>query len=251
MLCPCGRFVQPLASNGMTTVLIGGGWADASVYSPFLAAAGAEPAVGCVIVDEGDGPEYFAKYEAHLATVAAARPFPVLIPVGGAFDPAALDRADALLVCGGLTPAYADALAPAAAAVREWLAAGRPYAGLSAGAAVASARALVGGYVWDGRVVCPPDTAEDLDAVTVVDGLGLVPFAVDVHAAQWGTLNRLCTAVAAGLVPAGVAIDEDTAVVLDGDAASVIGLGAAHVVQPGPFGVSVVSVPAGRELTLR
>src|SRR4051812_27180692 len=160
MLCPCGRFVQPLASNGMTTVLIGGGWADASVYSPFLAAAGAEPAVACLIVDEGDGPDYFAKYEAHLATVAAARPFPVLIPVGGAFDPSALDGADALLVCGGLTPAYADVLAPAAAAVREWLAAGAPYAGMSAGAAVAAPRAGGGGHPWGGRGVCPPDTPE-------------------------------------------------------------------------------------------
>src|SRR5947209_975468 len=153
----------------MTTVLIGGGWADASVYSPLLAAAGADPAVACVIVDEGDGPEYFAKYEAHLATAGPARPFPVLLPLGGRFDPSVLDSADALLVCGGLTPAYADVLAPAAPAVREWLAAGRPYAGLSAGAAVASTRALVGGYLWDGRVVCPPDTAEDLEPVTVVD----------------------------------------------------------------------------------
>lgn len=234
----------------MTTVLIGGGWADASVYAPFLSAAGPNPAVACVIVDEGDGPEYFAKYEAHLANVAPARPFPVLVPLGGSFDPSALDGADALLVCGGLTPAYASALAPAAAAVRSWLAEGRPYAGLSAGSAVASSRALVGGYLWDGRPVCPPDTAEDLDPVTVVDGLGLVPFAVDVHAAQWGTLNRLCTAVAAGLVPVGVAIDEDTAVVLDGDSASIIGRGAAHVVQPAGSGVSVVSVPAGSPLSL-
>src|SRR3954451_596371 len=153
MLCPCGRFVQPLASNGMTTVLIGGGWADASVYSPFLAAAGAEPAVGCVIVDEGDGPEYFAKYEGHLATVAAARPFPVLIPVGGAFDPSALDGADALLVCGGLTPAYADALAPAAAAVREWLGGGGGGAGGAGGggrAGVAGGRAPVRGALGRG-----------------------------------------------------------------------------------------------------
>src|SRR3954454_23518767 len=145
MLCPCGRFVQPLASNGMTTVLIGGGWADASVYSPFLAAAGVSPAVACLIVDEGDGPDYFAKYERHLATGGEARPFPVLIPVGGAFDPSVLDGADALLVCGGLTPAYADVLAPAATAVREWLAAARPYAGPSPGAAIASSRALVVG----------------------------------------------------------------------------------------------------------
>ena len=234
----------------MTTVLIGGGWADPSVYAPFLAAAGSNPSVACLIVDEGDGPEYFAKFEAHLASVAPARPFPVLVPLGGQFDPSALADADALLVCAGLTPAYASALGPAASFVREWLSAGRPYAGFSAGAAVASSRALVGGYLWEGRVVCPPDAAEDLDPVTVVDGLGLVPFAVDVHASQWGTLGRLCTAVAAGLVPAGVALDEDTAVVLDGDSASVIGRGAAHVVRPGSPGVSVESVPAGSPLSV-
>src|SRR4051812_3581923 len=182
MLCPCGRFVQPLASNGMTTVLIGGGWADASVYSPFLAAAGAEPAVACLIVDEGDGPDYFAKYEAHLATVAAARPFAVLVPVGGAFDPSALDRADALLVCGGLTPAYADALAPAAAAVREWLAAGRPYAGVSAGAAGAAAPAPGGGYVWGGGGGCPPGTAAGLGPGTGGGGVGAGSFAAGGHA---------------------------------------------------------------------
>ena len=231
----------------MTTVLIGGGWGDASVYEPFLAAAGADPSIACLIVDEGDGAEYFAKYEAHLAGLAPARPFPVFVEVDGMVDPAAFAGADGLLVCGGLTPAYATALAPAAAAIREWLAAGRPYAGMSAGAAVAAARAVVGGYLWDGRVVCPPDTAEDLDDVTVVDGLGLVPFAVDVHAAQWGTLGRLTTAVGAGLVGWGIGVDEDTAVVVDGaGAASVIGQGAAHVVRPGAEGgVTVVDVPAG------
>jgi len=185
----------------MTTVLIGGGWADASVYEPFLRAAGTNPSVACLVVDEGDGAEYFDRFATHLATVAPVRALPVLVPVdGGTFDPSTLEEADGLLVCGGLTPAYASVLGPAAAAVREWLAAGRPYAGMSAGAAVAAARAVVGGYLWQGRVVCPPDTAEDLDELTVVDGLGLVPFAVDVHAAQWGTLGRLTTAVGAGLV---------------------------------------------------
>jgi cyanophycinase len=240
-----------MSSRNTTTVLIGGGWGDASVYEPFLTAAGAGASVACLVLDEGDGAEYFAKYEAHLADVAPARLVPVFVQEGGAFDPAALADADALLVCGGLTPAYADALAPAAGAIREWLAAGRPYAGMSAGAAVAAARAVVGGYLWHGRVVCPPDTAEDLDDVTVVDGLGVVPFAVDVHAAQWGTLGRLVTAVGAGLVEWGLAIDEDTALVLDGaDTAAVIGRGAVHVVRPGAGGVGVLDVPAGGSVPL-
>jgi len=223
----------------MTTVLIGGGWGDASVYEPFLTAAGDNPSIACLIVDEGDGAEYFAKYETHLAGVAPARLFPVFVEVDGTVDPAAFADADGLLVCGGLTPAYASALQPAAAAIREWLAAGRPYAGMSAGAAVAAERAVVGGYRWAGRVVCPPDTAEDLDDVSVVDGLGLVPFAVDVHAAQWGTLGRLVAATEAGMVPGGVAVDEFTALVVSDDGLRVLGSGSVWRIIDDPAGVIV------------
>jgi cyanophycinase len=53
-----------------------------------------------------------------------------------------------------------------------------------------------------------------LDNVDIRDGLGLVPFAVDVHAAQAGTLSRAVGAVAAGLAARAVAIDENTALIL-------------------------------------
>lgn len=232
----------------MATLLIGGGWTSHELYIPFISAAGPAASVACVVVDEGDGPEYYARFAAALTAAGPCRPAPVLVPVGGELSPGFLDGVDALLVCGGLTPAYASALAPVAAEVRAWLAGGRPYAGFSAGSAVAAQRAVVGGYLLDGRAVCPDDAAEDLDPVTVVDGLGLVPFAVDVHAAQWGTLGRLCAAVGAGLVPSGVAIDEDTALLLDGPEATVTGTGAVHVVRRDGAGVSVVSVPAGGQV---
>ncbi len=155
----------------MTTVLIGGGWdaAYASAgYGPFLEAAGGSPSVGCVIVDEGDGADYFERFRAALTSVAPCDPVAVLVPVGTTLSPTALDEFDAVLVCGGLTPAYVTAVAPVAAALRS---SGRPYAGFSAGAAIAASRAVVGGYLLDGQV-CPSDAAEDLDDVTVVDGLG-------------------------------------------------------------------------------
>ena len=41
-----------------------------------------------------------------------------------------------------------------------------------------------------GTEVCPEDCSEGLEEVEIRDGLGLVPFAVDVHAAQAGTLGR-------------------------------------------------------------
>ena len=59
------------------------------------------------------------------------------------------------------------------------------------------------------------DNAEDLDQVTVVEGLGLVAPTVEVHTAQWGTLSRLVAAVAGGATSTGIAIDENTVVILD------------------------------------
>ena len=229
--------------------LLGGGWAAEAaqrLYGPFLDAAGGSRSVACVVLDEGDGPEQFLRWSGALQSVAPCAPFPVLVPLDGRLDVAQLGDADALLVCGGLTPAYADALAPAAAGVRDWLTTrSRPYAGFSAGAAVAAERAVVGGCLQGCVPVCPGDAGEDLDEVTVVDGLGLVPLAVDVHAAQWGTLGRLAAAVAAGTVGRGVALDEDTLLTVDGTRATVSGLGRAHVVEPAGSGVTVRSLGAG------
>lgn len=238
----------------MTVFLIGGGWtpeARPAVYQPFLAAAGERPVVACVVLDEGDGPAHFERWAAALQATAGCAPVPVLVPAGGLLDVSALGAADGLLVCGGLTPAYARALGPAAAAVRDWLAAGgRPYAGFSAGSAVAAGQAVVGGWRSAGVPVCPEDSAEDLDEVTVVSGLGLLDLAVDVHAAQWGTLGRLVAAVRTGLVASGVAIDEDTVLAVDGDVARVGGLGRVHHVRADGAGVEVTSWRPGDEVAL-
>lgn len=254
-LAPC-RLTSLWHARGVSAArvtLIGGGWTDSAlpaVYGPFLAAAGEDPTVACVVIDEGDGPEQFARWQAALTAVAPCRPVPVLVPLGATLDTEALADAGALLVCGGLTPAYADALAPVADPVRAWLAAGRPYAGFSAGAAVAAAEALVGGYRVDGRAVCPPDAGEDLEEVTVTRGLGLVDVTVDVHAATWGTLARAVAAVASGRASEVHAIDEDTALTVDADGRrQVVGLGAVHVVSADGDGVAVRSVAAGRPLS--
>ncbi len=197
------------------------------MYGPFLESAGTSPVVATLVLDEGDGLEQFARWAEVLRRTAPCEPVPVLVPLGGQFSVGALPQADALLVCGGLTPAYAAALVPSAAAIREWLLAGdRPYAGFSAGAAVGADRALVGGWRHRGVQVCPDDAAEGLEEVRAVEGLGLLSWSVDVHCAQWGTLPRLLAAV--GDVPhgRGLAIDENTAVHIDGLVGRVAGLGA-------------------------
>ena len=120
----------------------------------------------------------------------------------------------ALFVSGGLTLLYWEGLCRDRSWC-EWLASeGLPYAGFSAGAAIAADRALLGGWrvERDGRPlqVVAREVGEELDLLEVRDGLGLVPFAVDAHAAQWGTLSRAVHAVERGLVSEAVALDEST-----------------------------------------
>lgn len=240
--------------------LIGGGWSAEhrdAVWGPFLRRAseradGGTPSIACVVLDEGDGPDQVQRWAGVLGQTAVCTPVPVLVPEGAHptdEQRAALSAAHGVLVCGGLTPAYAAALAPTAELIRGLVADGVAYAGFSAGSAVAAGRAVVGGWRDHGVPVCPEDAGEDLDEITVVDGLGLVPFALDVHAAQWGTLPRLVAAVAGGLVDRGVALDEDTVlqVVADGSA-TVAGAGRVHLVRRpghGAEGVRVTSFPAG------
>jgi len=224
--------------------LYGGGRDESAfrdLYDPFLAVLPPTPTVAFVVVDEDT-----EGLERWIGAVGAARSVPVLIRPGDTLDVAALGDADAVFVGGGLTPAYADAIAPVAAELRAWLD-GRVYAGFSAGAAIAASPALVGGWRSRGVEICAEESSEDLDEVTVREGLGLVPGAVEVHAAQWGNLTRLMAAVRDGRVPHGIALDENTAVAVDGDTATVLGRGYAHRVTAG---VTVVSYPRGTSFSL-
>jgi cyanophycinase len=157
---------------------------------------------------------------------------------------------DGLLVGGGLTPAYHRVLQPHAETVRAAVADGLPYAGFSAGAVIAAARALLGGWRLGNTAVTHEDNAEDLDQLTVVEGLGLVPATVEVHTAQWGTLSRLVAAVAGGSTEHGIAIDENTVVILDPatdsrGAVEVRGLGQAWFVDRVGTGARVEPRPPG------
>ncbi|SDO55319.1 cyanophycinase [Nakamurella panacisegetis] len=228
----------------MSTVsLIGGGWSAPELYAAFVAESAGE--IACVVIDEGDGADQFERWSAALRAAGDCRPAPVLVPVGEHLDVAALGDAGGLLVCGGLTPAYAAAVTPVASDLRRWLE-DRPYCGFSAGAAIAGEQAVVGGWTVNGRPLIPEDAGEDLGEVTVVDGLALVPFLVDVHAGQWGTVPRLIESVRVSGVP-GLAVDEDTAVTVAAGQVRVSGRGHAHLVRPGEDGaVAVTRYHAGQ-----
>jgi cyanophycinase len=227
--------------------LVGGGWGgDGSAWRPFLDAAGPEPTLGVLAVRDQDGQEHVARLVQSLQALGPIDARVAIIAPGGSFDPAVLDGVDGVLVGGGLTPAYLDAMLPLRDRIRALVDAGRPYAGFSAGSVIAARGALLGGWRQDGVPVVDHETAEGLDALAVRNGLGLTDLSLDVHAAQWGTLARLITAVGAGLVERGAAIDEDTSLVIEGDRFRVVGSGNVWWVEGGAQAVSVRRQPAER-----
>jgi cyanophycinase len=96
--------------------------------------------------------------------------------------------------------------------------------GTSAGAAMMSSTMIIGGS----------DTVPTTDAVKLGPGLGLVSgLLIDMHFAERGRLARLLAAVAQFPHELGVGIDEDTALVVQGNRCEVIGSGAATIVDAG------------------
>ncbi|MEW1952592.1 Type 1 glutamine amidotransferase-like domain-containing protein [Terrabacter sp. NPDC080008] len=229
--------------------LVGGGWDDAlapTLYGDFVAAAarraGSTPRILLVVV--GTDPESLDYHERYVRTLGLVGGHDLVVERVAErtpFDPAALEGVDGLFVGGGPTPEYHASLVGAYPRIRGLVSAGMPYAGFSAGAAIAGSHAVIGGWRIDGVPVCPEDSNEELDPVTVVTGLGLVPGAVDVHAAQWGNVSRALAVVAGGLAPRAVAIDEGTRLAADG---TVVGAGRVWHVVPDPASPGGVSVTA-------
>jgi cyanophycinase len=229
----------------MGVFLIGGGWSDegaADMFGGFVEAAAArategEPRILLVVMGTTEEDvEYHEKYVHALGLVGGHDLVVERVAEGSQLDGGVLEGIDGLLVGGGPTPEYHASLSPSYDAIRGLVTDGMPYAGFSAGAAIAATDAIIGGWRIDDVAVCPEDSNEELDPVTVVEGIGLVGGAVDVHASQWGNLSRLAAAVGAGLVPHGVAIDECTTL---GPGDAVTGAGRVWWVSPAPDGVVV------------
>src|SRR6476661_8926360 len=191
----------------MTILLVGGGpdtVTAPAVFDRFVRelrhrASGRVPRVAVVLFDREGSSEYFLPaYVVPLESRTACDVVPVLLGFNRGADPAVFDDVDGIVVGGGPTPGYLEGLLPSAQPIRSLVSDGVPYMGFSAGAMVAPVRAIVGGYRIRGTEVCPADWSEGLEEVEIRDGLGLVPFAVDVHAAQAGTLGRAVGAPAHG-----------------------------------------------------
>jgi cyanophycinase len=240
----------------MSIHLIGGGRSDdysGEVYSAFIAesadraaATGRQlPRIAVILVGDADDTRPYAEaYRALLRRAAPCEPVVTCVEEGEHVSSSTLSDIDGLLIGGGHTPSYLEAVLPITDEIRLLVADGLPYAGYSAGAMIASERAIIGGYRIGGIQVCPEDTGEDLDEVEIVEGLGLVDLAIDVHAAQWGTLSRLIAATEAGLVDGGVAIDEFTVLIVGDGELRVEGSGSVWKVTAEDEGVLVGTLGA-------
>ncbi len=241
----------------MSIHLVGGGWPiedDGAVYRLFFdeLVARAEAAgvlegsrLAIVLVRDGDAPERYAELVAAFEQLAKFVPVPVLAPENAPIGPERFADVDGILVWGGLTPAYRTSLEPAFGEIRRLVASGVPYLGFSAGAAIAAERAIVGGWKIDEVEIGAEEADEDLEQLTIAAGIGLIDLAVDVHAAQWGTISRLIAATEAGAVDGGVAIDEHTALVVGVGPLQVVGRGSVWKVTPDAGSVRVSTAGAG------
>jgi cyanophycinase len=97
-------------------------------------------------------------------------------------------------------------------------------AGTSAGAAMMSGTMIIGGEL----------AGVTTASVRTAPGLEFLPgVLIDMHFAERGRLNRLLSAVALYPHELGLGIDEDTAILVDGDRFEVIGSGSVTVIDAG------------------
>ncbi len=212
-------------------------------FAQALSAAQSHPLVLLIAeANEADREASFQAYKAIFADVGISTDAirPVFVSPEQPLTTAALMEAQpcGVFVCGGMTPFYHRSLC----ADRQWLAYLKnmhiPYGDTSAGAAVAAESAIVGGWQAQRsgqyRAMLFSGASEGLNELTVKPSLGLVPFAIDVHTSQWGTLLRLIHAVDLRLVPRGLAIDEDTMLEINEQGVQIYGRGHVYAVEHTP-----------------
>ncbi|GAA3260553.1 cyanophycinase [Dactylosporangium siamense] len=109
-------------------------------------------------------------------------------------------------------------------ALHARLAEGMILAGTSAGAAMMSSTMILGGSI----------ASVSTDSVRTGPGMEFLPgVLIDMHFAQRGRLNRLLSAIAMFPHELGLGIDENTAILVDGDVFEVLGAGTVTVIDAG------------------
>ena len=170
------------------------------------------------------------------------------------YEMVAQTKPSGLFVCGGMTPYYHQAVGVEISWTAYLQETESPYGGTSAGAAIVATQAILGGWQTSrhgkAREILFFGAGEGIDPLTVRPSLGLVPFAVDVHASQMGTLTRLIHVVELGLVAEGWAIDENTMLVVNGRTLHIYGQGHCYHVRQGKKGTAAVTIHVSPDTVL-
>lgn len=118
--------------------------------------------------------------------------------------------------------------------MREMFKKGHTLVGTSAGAAAMSETMLIGG---------PSDKSSEISTLALAPGLGLIKgLVIDTHFAERGRIGRLLGVVAQNPRNLGVGIDEDTAIVVEGEERfRVVGSGGVYVVDGADISYSSLS----------
>ncbi|MEV6344567.1 cyanophycinase [Actinoplanes sp. NPDC051851] len=228
-------------------LMIMGGAAGPELLVRFVQLAGGAAARIVVIATASETPEaagawYVDRFTALGAGTACALPLATRALAAAPSAETVLRSATGVFFTGGDQERITTVLGGTATdtLLQELVASGAlVLAGTSAGAAMMSATMIVGG---DG----PGVTA---DAVRTGPGLEFLPgVLIDQHFAERGRLNRLLSAVARYPHELGLGIDEDTAILTDGDRFEVVGSGAVTVVDAGT--AAEIRVPATGPITL-
>ncbi|HWT32278.1 MAG TPA: peptidase S51 [Microbacterium sp.] len=237
----------------MSVHLVGGGWQDEPdgvAYASFVreataraTASGREiPRIAVIAVRDEDAAEHADRLVAAMRVAGDLEPVVTAVGETGTVPAGAFADVDAIVIGGGTTPAYRDVLEPHFDVIRDLVGAGIPYLGFSAGSVIAASAALVGGWRIGGVEVAGEDINEGLDEVTVRGGIGLVDVSVDVHVAQWGALSRIVAAAEAGLIDAGIGIDENTVLIAGSGPLQVAGTGSVWRVTTSERGIAVSTI---------
>lgn len=148
-----------------------------------------------------------------------------------------------IIVGGGWTPGYLEALGTQRDLIARLVRSGVPYLGFSAGAMIASKHAIVGGWKHRGRQIAPEVASEGTAELDVRDGLGLIGTAVDTHADTWTVLDRAVAALLDGPLTSVASIDETTCLVIDAASGRTTVLGDGRVTWVSREGEQVVVRP--------
>lgn len=221
----------------MTLFLVGGAPSEnlSDVHDVFAASVGARargrtPRVALVVAGP---PEQISRHtpfyleplrarlpecevvEVHLPPASAPGAPDEPAPIDDTAWPDDLANLDGIIVGGGHTPSYLAGLAPRRNELARLVREDVPWLGFSAGAMVTARHALIGGWQLDGVQIGNRDWSEDLDELTVVDGLALVTPLIATHNNTMQADALVLAALDRDLARQAVAIDEDTCLVVD------------------------------------